>query len=76
VVTGKVNSRKCKLTWTAVTGAVTYNVYRDGIPIKTLIKATSYTDAAVTHGTTYSYYVYAVDVDGQGNPSNEVDLTP
>jgi hypothetical protein len=58
------------LSWTAPTGAQTYNVYRgttagsEGTtPLATGITATSYADKAVTNGTTYYYKVTAVNAN-------------
>jgi hypothetical protein len=61
------------LTWSAVEGAVSYNVYRDG----TLIGSTtvpSYTDTTATEGT-YSYQVTTVNSVGESEPSDAVMVT-
>ena len=56
------------LTWTASTGATSYNVYRGTTstaelttPIATGIKTTSYTNTGLTPSTTYYYKVVAVN---------------
>jgi len=56
------------LTWTASTGATSYNVYRgttagqeSTTPIATGIKTTSYTNTGLTPSTTYYYKVVAVN---------------
>lgn len=79
------------LSWTAPKGAVSYNVYRgtsaggEGVtPLATGITATTYSDLAVTNGTTYYYTVTAVNANAGGVPvlpsesaqSAEVVATP
>jgi len=65
------------LTWTASTGATSYNVYRgpgpggeSSTPIATGIATTSYTDTAVLSGPAY-YKVVAVNSVGGSFASNE-----
>ncbi|MNW40554.1 Alpha-amylase precursor [compost metagenome] len=56
-----------KLTWTASTddkGIKAYEVYKNGTLAGT-VTTTSYTDTAVTKGSTYSYTVVAVDTADQ-----------
>jgi N-acetylmuramoyl-L-alanine amidase len=48
-----------KLTWTASANATVYNVYRNGVLYANSLTGTTYTNTAVTSGTTYSYYVVA-----------------
>jgi len=50
------------LTWNAVDGATSYNVYRNGTKVGTATSAT-FTDTAATDGT-YNYTVTAVSSDG------------
>lgn len=60
------------LSWSNVSGAVSYNVYRDTISaiithktkIASVIPTTTFTDDAVTPGNTYFYQVTAVDASG------------
>lgn len=69
------------LSWTAVTGATSYSVYRGtvtgGISTKTRLQAditvTTYTDTSAAAGTTYFYQVVAVNTDGVSAGSNEVN---
>jgi chitodextrinase len=63
--TVRVNS--VKLTWTAVAGATSYRIERDGAPYATS-PTTSYRDSGVVVGTTYAYAVRAVDTYGQASP--------
>lgn len=54
-----------------------YFVYRDGVRITGLWKGIRYTDTGVTNGETYSYYVTAVDTNGnESQPSATVEATP
>jgi hypothetical protein len=71
------------LSWTAVDGAVGYNVKRSitaGGPYTTIatnVTGTSYIDNTVTNGTTYYYVVTAVDGSGSESAnSNEASATP
>jgi fibronectin type 3 domain-containing protein len=77
------------LSWTAPTGAQTYNVYRattsgQEAALVTGVTATSYADNAVTSGTTYYYTVTAVNANtsiilampSESAPSAEVSATP
>ena len=61
----------------AVTG---YNLYRavgsGSLALLTRTSNTSYTDTAVTNGTTYSYVVKAVNVVGEGPASSSATATP
>ncbi len=69
------------LSWTASTGASSYNVYR-GLTsggealYKTGIAATSFTDTGLTNGTTYYYKVSAVNAGGESGLSVETSGTP
>jgi len=71
-------SNSVRLTWTASTdntGVVGYNVYKNSTKVGT-VTTTSYADASVTSGTTYTYVVRAVDAAGNiSNPSNSVSVT-
>ena len=69
------------LTWSASSGATSYNVQRSttsGGPYATIASptTTSYTDTAVTNGTTYYYVVSAVNTAGQSANSSQVSATP
>lgn len=48
-----------KLTWTASANATGYNVYRNGVLYASSLTGTTYTNTAVTTGTSYAYYVKA-----------------
>jgi xyloglucan-specific exo-beta-1,4-glucanase len=64
------------LTWTAVSGATSYHVYRSttagqaGSRVGTT-SSSSYTDTTALNGTTYLYQVTAVNTGGEGQPSSQ-----
>jgi hypothetical protein len=71
--TGKVS-----LSWNAVAGATSYNLYRTvrsgsepATPSVTGITGTSYTDTGLNDGTTYYYRVVAVNASGVSGFSTE-----
>lgn len=68
------------LTWDAVSDATSYDVSRGAsktslAAVKT-VSTTTYTDTAVTAGTTYYYDVAAVNSAGTGQASSIVSATP
>lgn len=69
------------LTWTASSGATSYNIKRsttDGsgyLPIGTSASAT-YADSTVTNGTAYYYVVTAVGTNGESAASAQASATP
>jgi hypothetical protein len=69
------------LSWSASSGATSYNVKRSatsGGPYTTIASPTiaSYTDTGVTNGTTYYYVVSAVNTSGESANSSQVNATP
>jgi fibronectin type 3 domain-containing protein len=76
------------LSWTAPTGAVSYNIYRgtsaggeSTTALATGVTTTTFADSTVTNGTTYFYEVTAVNGNASPLPSesaksNEVSATP
>ena len=48
-----------KLTWTSSANATGYNVYRNGVLYASSLTGTTYTNTAVSTGTSYTYYVKA-----------------
>jgi len=71
-------SQNIGLTWTAVTGATSYNVYRgtaagaeSAIALATGQPSAAYTDTTAVSGTTYYYYVTAVSGGVESGHSNE-----
>ena len=63
------------LTWTAVSGATSYHVYRGGVLVGSPTAAT-WTDTGLTNGTAYTYYVKAVTDTTEGTASASVVATP
>jgi poly(3-hydroxybutyrate) depolymerase len=63
--------------WTAVSGAASYNVFRNGTKVNgSAVTATSYTDSGLAAATTYNWAVAAVDSSGaQGTTSSTVSGT-
>ena len=82
-LTASASDSQVGLSWSASGGATSYNAYRGltaggegSTPFATGIIGTSYTDTAVTNGTTYYYKVTAVNANGESSQSNEVSVTP
>lgn len=74
-VTGTTGT-SASLSWTAVSGATGYHVYRGGTRVTgNPSTATSYVDTGLTAGTTYSYAVSAVGAGGEGARSATVQAT-
>jgi hypothetical protein len=69
------------LSWTASSGATSYNIYRGTSSggeskLTSGVATTSYTDNSVSDGTTYYYEVTAVDSGGESGVSNQATATP
>jgi len=76
-------AKQITLTWTASSGATSYNVYRGtaagaegATPIVAGISTTSYTNTSLLNGKAYFYKVAAVNTAGTSPLSNEVTATP
>ncbi|MFN8168668.1 MAG: right-handed parallel beta-helix repeat-containing protein [Candidatus Nanopelagicales bacterium] len=63
------------LAWSAVPGATSYDVVRDGDTVATVTEP-AYADKAATNGTRYSYAVTAANTSGSSDPSSPVAATP
>ncbi|MDB6080044.1 MAG: hypothetical protein JWO82_3791, partial [Akkermansiaceae bacterium] len=69
------------LSWTAASGATSYNVKRattSGGPYTTLtnVATTSYTDTGLTNGTTYYYVASALNSGGESGNSGQTSVLP
>ncbi|MDE3100575.1 MAG: hypothetical protein KGJ88_13985, partial [Verrucomicrobiota bacterium] len=80
-LTATAGNAQVALSWTASSGATSYNVKRattSGGPYTTItnVSSTSYTDSSVINGTTYYYVVSAVNSAGESANSSEASATP
>ncbi|HEY7424768.1 MAG TPA: fibronectin type III domain-containing protein, partial [Gemmataceae bacterium] len=69
------------LSWTASSGASSYNIYRGTssggeTKVASGVTATAFTDTGLTPGTTYFYEVTAVNGVGESTFSNEASAVP
>ncbi|HZJ54372.1 MAG TPA: fibronectin type III domain-containing protein [Myxococcaceae bacterium] len=80
-LTATPGNAQVSLSWTASSGATSYNVKRatvSGGPYTTINSpgTTSYTDTGLTNGTTYFYVVTAVNASGESGNSSQASATP
>ena len=82
-LTGLAGNGQISLNWNASAGAATYDVYRgttsggeSPTPIATGVVGTSFTNTGLTVGTTYFYFVTAVNGALQSVHSNEASASP
>ncbi len=81
-LTAAAGNAQVALSWTASSGATSYNVKRattSGGPYTTVaagVTATSYTNTGLTNGTTYYYVVSAVNSAGESANSAQAAATP
>src|SRR5262249_3133416 len=80
-LSASAGNAQVSLTWSASTNATRYNVKRataSGGPYAALAASTSasYTDSAVTNGTTYYYVVSALDAAGESADSAQASARP
>ena len=81
-LTATAGDSQVTLSWTAVNGAIGYNVKRSttaGGPYTIVganVSTTGFVDTAVTNGTTYYYVVTAINADSESANSNEASATP
>ncbi len=81
IVQALATNAQVSLSWFDPFGATGYNVYRSATSGGGYVKVgstsgTNFTDVAVVNGNTYYYVVTAVNVSGEGPPSNQVSATP
>ncbi|MER5913750.1 glycoside hydrolase family 18 protein [Streptomyces sp. NPDC001982] len=72
--TGTVTSSSVALSWTAVTGATSYAVYRDGAKVQT-VSGTSATVSGLSPSTAYAFQVTASNDAGESAKSATVTAT-
>ena len=82
-LTATAGNAMVTLTWTPVTGANTYNVYRGTASgaqgptaLATGLTTSAFVDSGVVNGTLYFYKVTAVGTGGEGARSTEASATP
>ncbi|WP_046731829.1 chitinase [Streptomyces humi] len=71
---GTITSSSVALSWTAVTGATGYALYRDGTKVQT-VTGTSATVTGLSAATAYSFQVTAVNAAGESAKSAAVTAT-
>lgn len=71
---GTVTSSSVVLSWSAVTGATMYAVYRGATQVATTT-STSYTATGLTASTPYTFQVSAINAVGEGAKSSSVSAT-
>ncbi len=65
VATSGATNTSMVVSWSAVSGASGYNVYRNGVKVNaSLVASSTYTDSGLSPATTYSWTVRAVDSGG------------
>ncbi len=69
-VSASANGRNVTVSWSSVSGAHHYKVYRDGFVINNNVTGTSFTDNNVSYGT-HSYYVRSVKSNGDYSLKSE-----
>ncbi len=74
VVTSGATNSTITVSWSAVSGAASYNVYRDGAKVGSPT-GTSYTDSGLQQGSTYNYAVTAVGNGSESPKSSAVQGT-
>ena len=80
-LTATGGNAQINLSWTASSGATSYNVKRSttsgsGYTTVASPAGTSYTNTGLTNGTTYYYVVTAVNANGESGNSNQASATP
>lgn len=79
-ITPTVVGSSIKLDWVAIPGASSYAIYRSSTGIygnnalRVGVAGTTFTDSTPLQGVAYTYWITAVDSDGEGQQSNYVTL--
>lgn len=74
-LSGQAGDTTATLSWTAVSGATSYRIYRAGV-LRTTVAATTWTDTGLTNGTAYGYYVTAIRSGVESAASTTISVTP
>jgi hypothetical protein len=72
-LTGTSSASSVSLSWSAPSGATSYNVYRNGSKVGSPT-GTSYTDSGLSANTSYSYQVSASNSVGEGAKSSSISV--
>jgi fibronectin type 3 domain-containing protein len=82
-LTATAGDAQAALSWSAVSGAASYNVYQGATsggegstPVATGITATNFNVTGLANGSTYYFIVAAVNASGVGSFSTEASATP
>jgi oligosaccharide reducing-end xylanase len=80
-LTATAGNTQASLSWTASSGATSYNVKSatvSGGPYTTIanVTATSFVNTGLPNGTTYYYVVSALNTSGEGTNSSQASATP
>lgn len=82
-LTATAGDQSVHLSWTGVSGAVSYSVYRglstggeSAAALVTGLTSPSYTDSGLTNGITYYYVITASSTIGEGHASSEANARP
>ncbi len=81
-VTATAGNTSASLSWTSVSGATGYKVYRSTVnggsytALPGTVTTNSYSDTGLTNGTTYYYVVTANNASGESAYSNQASATP
>jgi predicted esterase len=70
VIVTKTSATSLRLSWGAVSGAVGYNLYRNGTQVAMRITSTTYQDGGLTRDTNYTYTVRAEASNGNLGPAS------
>jgi fibronectin type 3 domain-containing protein len=81
-LTATPGNTQVSLSWTASSGATSYNIYRgtssgnETTTVATGVTGTSYTNTGLSNGTMYYYRITATNSSGTSGYSNEASATP
>lgn len=70
-----VTSAGFNLNWNSVSGATSYNIYKDGVLYASNVTSTSFIASGLSASTTYSMQVSAVNIAGESNKSTILNTT-